>query len=105
MPCSGTWWLTTSVSACAFVEARARASWSGTLPTRRRCRTCSRTLFSSRSLRLRQASDRSPQEKTRTALHGQNFALIGRVARPSQGSAAGLHKLADLREKPEAVGG
>jgi hypothetical protein len=58
-----------------------------------------------RSLRLRQASDRSPQEKTRTALHGQDFALIGRVARPSQGSAAGLHKLADLREELEAVGG
>ena len=58
-----------------------------------------------RSLRLRQAPDRSPQEKARTALHGQDFALSGRVARPSQGSAAGLHKLADLREELEAVGG
>ena len=43
--------------------------------------------------------------KSRTALHGQNFALSGRVARPSQGSSASLHKLADLREELEAAGG
>jgi DNA invertase Pin-like site-specific DNA recombinase len=37
------WWPTTSALACAPVKSRARASFSGVLPTRRRCRTCSKT--------------------------------------------------------------